>query len=182
MSKRCSGKNRSGKRCGAWAMTGATQCALHADPERAAELGSKHSRRVTFRSRPDMMDLPDRPLKSIEEVCELLEETINLARQGLLDLRAANAIGFLAGILLKALAQRVESPETTNSEASSPGIYMSLFQRLSSAAPQQEVFELFPQSQQQAQTSAPVAAPGEFIDDTPTRPNIHPRVITVEVG
>jgi hypothetical protein len=33
MSKRCSAKNRSGKRCGAWAVTGATECALHADPE-----------------------------------------------------------------------------------------------------------------------------------------------------
>jgi hypothetical protein len=50
MSKRCSAKNRSGKRCGAWAMTGATKCALHADPERAAELGSKSGRRVKFSS------------------------------------------------------------------------------------------------------------------------------------
>jgi hypothetical protein len=38
-----------------------------------------------------------------------------------------------------------------------------------------------PQPQQQDQTSEPVP-PGEFIDDTPTRPNPHPRVITVEVG
>ena len=183
MSKRCSAKNRNGKRCGAWAMTGATQCALHADPERAAELGSKHSSRVTFRSRPDMLELPDRPLKSTEEVCELLEETINLARQGLLDLRAAIAIGFLAGILLKAFDQRVESPETTNSEASS-GIYMSLFQRLGSAPPQEKVYDLFPQPQPQAETTVPAAlpVPGEFIDDPPTPPNTHPRVITVEVG
>lgn len=69
MSKRCSAKNRSGKRCSAWAMTGAKQCALHADPKRAAELGSKRSRRVKFRPRPDALDLPPRPLKSTEEVC-----------------------------------------------------------------------------------------------------------------
>src|SRR5580704_16980375 len=118
MSKRCSAKNRSGKRCGAWAMTGATKCALHADPERAAELGSKRGRRVKFRPRPDALDLPPRPLKSTEEVCELLEETIILVRRGSLDVRAANSIGVLAGILLRALDQRVESPETTNSEAS----------------------------------------------------------------
>jgi hypothetical protein len=163
-------------------MTGATKCALHADSERAAELGSKRGRRVKFRSRPDELDLSPRPLKSTEEVCELLEETINLARQGVLDLRAANAIGFLAGILLKALAQRVEARET-DSEASG-GIYMSLFQRLGSAAPQQKVFELFPQPQQQDQTGEPVPlpAPGESIDDPPTQPNTHPRVITVEVG
>ena len=182
MSKRCSAKNRSGKRCGAWAVTGATKCALHADPERAAELGSKRGRRVKFRPRPDALDLPPRPLKSTEEVCELLEETINLVRRGSLDVRAANSIGVLAGIHLKALAQRVEARET-DSEASG-GIYMSLFQRLGSAAPQQKVFELFPQPQQQDQTSEPVPlhAAGEFIDDTPTRPNPHPRVITVEVG
>ena len=33
----------------------------------------------------------------------LLEGTINRVRQGPFDLRAANAIGFLAGILLKAI-------------------------------------------------------------------------------
>jgi hypothetical protein len=97
-------------------MTGATKCALHADPERAAELGSKRGRRVKFRPRPDALDLPPRPLKSAEEVCELLEETINLVRRGSLDVRAANSIGVLAGIHLKALAQRVEARET-DSEA-----------------------------------------------------------------
>ena len=30
--------------------------------------------------------------------------------------------------------------------------------------------------------SGPVPAPSEFIDNTPTRPNTHPRVVTVEVG
>jgi hypothetical protein len=106
MSQRCSAKNKSGKRCGAWAVTGATQCALHSDPERAAEMGSKHGRRLTFPPPTDA--LTHRPLKSIGEVSELLEETINRVRQGPFDLRAANSIGFLAGILLKALDQRLE--------------------------------------------------------------------------
>jgi hypothetical protein len=109
MSQRCSARNRRGKRCGAWAMTGATKCALHSDPERASEMGSKHKRRSTLRSRPSTVDLADRSLKSFGEVSELLEETINLVRQGPFDLRAANAIGFLAGILLKALDQRLEA-------------------------------------------------------------------------
>jgi hypothetical protein len=55
-----------------------------------------------------MRFVPGGPLKSIGEVSELLEETINRVRQGPFDLRAANAIGFLAGILLKALDQRFE--------------------------------------------------------------------------
>lgn len=44
----------------------------------------------------------------MEDVGELLEETINRVRQGPFDLRAANAIGFLAGVLLKTLDQRTE--------------------------------------------------------------------------
>ncbi len=50
------------------------------------ELGSKHGRRVNFCFRQDVLDLPHRPLKSSEEVCELLEETINRVRQGPFDL------------------------------------------------------------------------------------------------
>jgi len=78
MSKRRSAKNRNGKGCGAWALTGTNQCALHADPERAAVMGSKHGRSVTLHFRPDVLDLPHRPLNSAEEICGLLEETINL--------------------------------------------------------------------------------------------------------
>jgi hypothetical protein len=59
----------------------------------------------------------------------------------------ANAIGFLAVILLKALAQRVEATETDGEP--SRGIYMSLFQRLAlPAAPRDTVFDLFPQPPQ----------------------------------
>jgi hypothetical protein len=42
--------------------------------------------------------LSHRSLKSINEVTGLLEETINRVRQGPFDLRAANVIGFLAGV------------------------------------------------------------------------------------
>jgi hypothetical protein len=106
MSQRCSAKNRKGKRCDAWAITGGIQCALHSNPKRASEIGSKHGRGVRFLSARD--GLPHRPLKSLGEVSELLEETINRVREGPFDLRAANAIGFLSGILLKALDQRLE--------------------------------------------------------------------------
>jgi hypothetical protein len=183
MSKRCSSKNRSGKRCGAWALTGTNQCALHADPERAALMGSRHGRSVTLHSRPDLLDLPHRPLNIAEEVCGLLEETINLVRRGSLDLRTANTLGFLAGIHLKALAQKAEVPDTANDEASGL-IYTSLFQRLGSAAPEQEVFDLFPQPPQKDAGIAPcpLPAPGESVDDPQPPPDNHPHVITVEIG
>jgi hypothetical protein len=82
-------------------------CFCHAHPEKLAELGRQGGQK-NRRWKLDEGDLPHRPLKSIGEVSELLEETINRVRQGPFDLRAANAIGFLAGILLKALDQRVE--------------------------------------------------------------------------
>ena len=107
MSKRCSAKNRSRNRCGAWAVTGKDKCALHLDPELAAKIGSRHGRGKHLPSL-DPSDFSHRPLKSMGDVGELLEETINRVRQGPFDLRAANAIGFLAGVLLKALDQRIE--------------------------------------------------------------------------
>ena len=158
-------------------------CFCHAHPEKLAELGRQGGRK-NRRWKEDECDLPKIPLKSTEEVSELLEETINRVRRGPFDLRAANAIGFLAGILLKALDQRVESPETTNSEAS-PGIYTSLFQRLAlPAASQDRVFDLLPQPPQKDAGNAPSSFPalGESIDDPPTPSDNHPRVITVEVG
>jgi hypothetical protein len=72
-------------------------------------MGSKHGRRTTFPPARDASGLAHRPLKSIGDVSDLLEETINQVRRSPFDLRAANAIGFLAGILLKSLEkERVE--------------------------------------------------------------------------
>ena len=104
MSKRCSVKNRRGNRCGAWAVTGKNKCALHLDPALAAKIGSRH-RHSKHPSTLDPTDFSHRPLKSMGDVGELLEETIKRVRQGPFDLRAANAIGFLAGVLLKTEVQ-----------------------------------------------------------------------------
>src|SRR5271155_3915370 len=107
MSKRCSVKNRRGNRCGAWAVTGKNKCALHLDPALAAKIGSRH-RHSKHPSTLDPTDFSHRPLKSMGDVGELLEETINRVRQSPFDLRAANSIGFLPGVLLKALDHRIE--------------------------------------------------------------------------
>ena len=50
-------------------------------------------------------EAPDCGLRSIQDVAILLSESINLVRRGQLDPRVANAIGYLSGILLKALEQ-----------------------------------------------------------------------------
>jgi hypothetical protein len=155
---------------------------LPCSPREAGRVGS--TRRVEESPwRVETDGLPNRFLKSIDEVCELLEETINRVRQGPFDLRAANTIGLLSGIYLKALAQRAEAPETTDREASG-GVYTSLFQRLGSAAPPEEVFDLFPQPQRQDETSvsARLPVPGESSDDPSMLSDDHPGLITVEGG
>ncbi len=112
MSRRCLAKNRKGKQCGAWALKGEKQCALHSDPERAAKMGSRHGRQVGYSPPLDRLDLPHRSLKNPAEVIELLEETINRVLQGAFDARAANAIGVLTRDVLKAQEAGASSVKT----------------------------------------------------------------------
>ena len=104
--EQCKARTKAGRPCQAPAVEGGL-CFCHAHPERLAELGRKGGQKNP-RWNLDECAIPDRPLKSMGDVGELLEETINRVRQGPFDLRAANAIGFLAGVLLKALDQRIE--------------------------------------------------------------------------
>jgi hypothetical protein len=48
---------------------------------------------------------PDRPLGTVDDVVGLLGETINHVRRGALDPKVGTAVGYLAGLLLKALEQ-----------------------------------------------------------------------------
>jgi hypothetical protein len=60
------------------------------------------------RSRPASVfpnEAPDVFLKNSLDVSLLLAESINAVRKGRLDPRVSNAIGYLAGILLRALEQ-----------------------------------------------------------------------------
>ena len=101
MSKRCSAKNKNGKRCGAWSTIGKNKCPLHLDPTRAAEMGAKHGRKARLQSLPETGTATPKPLKNLVDLAELLEETINRVRQGPFELRAANTTGFLTSILFK---------------------------------------------------------------------------------
>jgi hypothetical protein len=53
-------------------------------------------------------DTPDHPLGDTNQVSALLADSINRLRRGELDPRVANAMGYLASVLLKALDQRLE--------------------------------------------------------------------------
>lgn len=104
--ERCKARTKAGGPCRAPAVEGGL-CFCHAHPERLAELGRRGGQK-NRRWSLNESSIADRPLKSIGDVSELLEETINRVRQGPFDLRAANAIGFLAGVLLKAIDSDVE--------------------------------------------------------------------------
>src|ERR1019366_5920923 len=97
--ERCKAKTKVGRPCQAAAVEG-DLCFCHAHPEKLAELGRLGGQKN--RRWKDDTGLPSRPLKSVDDISELLEETINRVRQGPFDLRAATTIGFLAGIHLKA--------------------------------------------------------------------------------
>jgi hypothetical protein len=89
----CHHKKRDGQRCGAPALTGQTRCAMHAQPGRAAELGSKGGRRRAICSPGELREF-ETP-KTAADLRELLAESIIEIRAGKLDPRVANALGYL---------------------------------------------------------------------------------------
>lgn len=196
MSERCASRNRHGHRCGAWALTGATKCALHSDPRRASQLGSKHGCRGRVRLVIDAIHLPYKPLKTMCDMSELMEETINRVRQGSLDLRSANTIGFLASVHMKAIAEARNESLEDKTEEDGGLMYQSLFERMREGrvlSPQEDAYlkqepsPLYAELRKQDSALAPesLPAPAELVEDRPTwpsAPNNGKPVITVEVG
>ena len=50
-------------------------------------------------------DAPDIKVEDCQAVVKLISETINQVRKGQLDPRVANAVGYLANVLIKAVEQ-----------------------------------------------------------------------------
>ena len=105
----CTAKTATGRRCQAAALPAAHFCFFH-DPTRAAD---RHDARVQGGRNGATTTLadtdPDIPVTDSQDVVRLLAGTINQVRKGQLDPRVANAVGYLANILLKAVDQgRVE--------------------------------------------------------------------------
>ncbi|MFZ0322175.1 MAG: hypothetical protein WAL56_23815 [Candidatus Sulfotelmatobacter sp.] len=101
MSKRCSAKNRNGKRCGAWAAAGTDKCALHLDPELAAKLGSKHGRRAAHQ--PDLEAAPMEPPKTAGDIRDVLGNAMAQVHSRTMDTRTASTLAYLATSLLRAI-------------------------------------------------------------------------------
>ncbi|MDH3890941.1 MAG: hypothetical protein OEV49_07625 [candidate division Zixibacteria bacterium] len=98
-----------GKRCRGRAVTGSKFCFFH-DPKRAKQRQAAQRKGGINRLRPDKVTvLPsntlDAVLRTADDVCQLLSDTINQVRKGVLDVKIANSVGYLAGVILKARSQ-----------------------------------------------------------------------------
>jgi hypothetical protein len=110
----CKKKKRDGVQCRASALSGQRFCALHSEPGKAAELGSKGGRRRTVYS-PDRLKEFRAP-KNAADLQDLLAHSIIEIRNGALDPRLANSIsylgsGFLRALEVSSLEKRLEALE-----------------------------------------------------------------------
>jgi hypothetical protein len=101
----CQAKKPDGSSCQAAALPGTDFCFFH-DPDRADERREAQSFGGS-RNRMKTLDAsaPDVKVESCQDVVRLISETINQVRKGQLDPRVANAIGYLANVLIKAVEQ-----------------------------------------------------------------------------
>jgi hypothetical protein len=80
-------------------------CYFHANPNKASELGQRGGKAKGPKVAADLVEYVARPLKTVDDVTNLLADTINDLRSGTIDSRLANTVGFLATGMLKALQQ-----------------------------------------------------------------------------
>jgi hypothetical protein len=97
----CQKEKRDGSRCGARALSGKKHCALHADPGRAVELGSKGGRRRAVYKPEDLKEFP--APKNAADLRDLLAESIIEIRTGRMDPKMANALGYIGASYLRAI-------------------------------------------------------------------------------
>lgn len=106
------------KQCEANAMKNSNFCYLHNPNISDEEKQSAQSKGGQNRSLKIYQPLLPIEINSAKDITKLLTETINQVREGNLDCRIANTIGFLAGITLKAfeissLEERINKIEST---------------------------------------------------------------------
>jgi hypothetical protein len=101
----CKAKKQNGTDCQAVPLPGSKYCFFH-DPAKAEKrreaqsLGGRHNHMRTLDT-----DAPDMKIETCHDTIPLLSETINQVRKGQIDPRVANAIGYLANVVIKAVEQ-----------------------------------------------------------------------------
>lgn len=99
--KQCNFSKSNGERCKAWAMADCEFCFTHNPETRADKLEAviKGGKAPKKNYRP----LPVIRINNTNDVVGLLATTINEVRGGIIDIRVANCIGYLAGHLVRAM-------------------------------------------------------------------------------
>jgi len=101
----CQGEKSDGAKCRARPVAGSSYCFFH-DPEKQAErkvaqrAGGQKNKMAVLPS-----SVPDAKLQNADDAVKLLAETINQVRRGEVDPKVANAVGYLAGLLMKGLRE-----------------------------------------------------------------------------
>jgi hypothetical protein len=92
-----------GRQCGGFAVNGSRLCFAH-DPAQAPK---RDDARRRGGSAGRIAPLPESTLtvRTMSDVLELMETTINDVRAGRVDVRIANAIGYLANVSVKVIQQ-----------------------------------------------------------------------------
>src|SRR5262245_56372401 len=122
----CKGKKRDGSPCPV-AVRPSGFCWIH-DPELAEQRATGRRQGGKTRSKPAAVlppDAPDVEVRDMPGIVTLLVSSINDVRKGCIDPKIANAIGFLATVLLRALegsqlAKQVEEQARILAELKAP--------------------------------------------------------------
>ena len=105
MAKKC--KYRKGNRhCKNHALTGDEFCFFHS-PKKAKERAQAQRKggKKALAEKKRVLGESNIEIKNTADVVKLLNETINQVRTGEIEVKIANAVGYLSGICLKALEQ-----------------------------------------------------------------------------
>ena len=107
MKRLCIHAVREGRQCRAHAMDDSKFCFFH-DPEFAVQRTAARRAGGLTNKAAGVVQRPaeDLVLAGVSDVITLLGDTINRTRIGQLDPRVANSIGYISGILLKALEMK----------------------------------------------------------------------------
>ena len=97
----CQASTKSGTRCAAPAVKGTRLCSLHADPERAAEIGRKggEGNRKRYDSGAQDVPVPESPA----DVKRMLAKAAVDVQTGKMDPRRGTALAYMSVPLLKAM-------------------------------------------------------------------------------
>lgn len=102
---KCKHAKPDGTSCNAFSLSGEDFC-FHHSPSRQKERAEARRKGGRARNRPAVvlpMTTPDAQIENVDGVVSLLGETINQVRRGSLDPKIGHTVGYLSGILLKAL-------------------------------------------------------------------------------